>query len=289
MSELKNLWMGTITTRDHQTRPNDHGDSAIRPKRGFTLVELVVVIAILSILVAVLLPASQAAREAARRIRCTQNLHEIGIALHNHHSSFEEFPMGGLEWRGWNQPNRRQLAWSLFLLPFLEQQALWDKIDTTQAFDSPANAVAASNTIPFYICPSGTRGKKLSQGRGPIDYGGLYGERLSGPNNPPKGIMIYEQAFAAKDVSDGLSNTICIGESVDWPDGQWINGRNLFDQAFPIHQAPFFENDLRSLHPNGVNVGFADGHARFLRETTDVNVLSAICTRNGHEVVTLTN
>jgi prepilin-type processing-associated H-X9-DG protein len=82
-----------------------------------------------------------------------------------------------------------------------------------------------------------------------------------------------------------MSTTLLIGEDTHWLEMQWINGANLFDQAFAINQAPPFENDLRSDHPGGVHVLFADGSARFLRESLALPVLAAICTRAGGEPV----
>jgi prepilin-type processing-associated H-X9-DG protein len=112
----------------------------------------------------------------------------------------------------------------------------------------------------------------------------MFGERISGPNNPPKGLMIYGEAFSHRDIKDGSSNTIIIAEDSDFGDGQWINGRNIFDQAFPINAAPTFENDIRSRHPNGANISLADGSTHFLNETISLDALAAICTRAGGEV-----
>ena len=105
------------------------------------------------------------------------------------------------------------------------------------------------------------------------------------PNNPPKGAMIYDHAFTVADIPDGTSSTIFIGEDTHFPDMQWINGANLFDQAFAINQAPAFENDLHSDHTGGVQVAFGDGSARFLRQTLDLPTLAALCTRAGGEPV----
>ena len=81
------------------------------------------------------------------------------------------------------------------------------------------------------------------------------------------------------------SNTLIVSEDSNSPDAQWINGRNIFDQAFPINQAPAIENDIRSEHPQGANGVFCDGSVRFLNETIANEILAAICTRALGEVV----
>ncbi len=252
---------------------------------GFTLVELLVVIAVIGILIALLLPAVQAARAAARRMSCNNNLRQMGIGLHNYHSAECCFPPGGIEPRTYLNPNGRQLAWSLFLLPYAEQQPLYGQVDTGKAFDAPENAEAAGTLLSLYVCPSVPDGDKLVDDRGPCHYGGIYGERISSPNDPPKGTMIYDKSISIRDIRDGTSNTLVISEDSGFSDGQWINARNVFDQAFAINKAPFFENDIRSEHAGGANGLFADGSARFLQETMDLDVLAAICTRNGSEIV----
>jgi prepilin-type N-terminal cleavage/methylation domain-containing protein/prepilin-type processing-associated H-X9-DG protein len=258
----------------------------LKPERtAFTLVELLVVIAIIGILTAMLLPAIQQVREAARRTSCSNRLRQIGIGLQLHHDSKSVFPPGGIEWRPSPSSSNRQLAWSVFLLPFIEQKNTYDLLDLSQAFDSAANEEAAKTTIDLYICPSGLRGAELSDGRGPCDYGGIYGERINSPNNPPKGLMIYDQSFRHSDILDGASNTIIVAEDSGWSDGQWINGRNIFDQAFAINAAPEFENDIRSEHAGGANAVFADGSVRFLSEQMDLPTLGAICTRAKREIV----
>ena len=247
--------------------------------------ELLVVIAIIGVLVALLLPAVQMAREAARRSQCSNNLRQVGIAMHLYHESHGVFPAGGVEWRPPGDTTKRQLAWSAFLLPHLEQQNLYDRLDLSKAFDAPENAEGAATILSVYICPTSPRGAKLVDGRGPSDYGGIYGERINSPNNPPKGTMLYDEAVRIDDIRDGTTNTLLIAEDSQWPDGQWINGRNIFDQAFAINSAPEFENDIRSLHPGGAMGVLGDGSVHFLAETMDLETLGAICTRAGGEVV----
>jgi len=243
------------------------------------------VIAIIGILIAMLLPAVQAVREAARRTVCMNHLRQIGLGLQNYHSSHEEFPVGGTGFRNSINPNTTQIAWNAFLLPFIEQPNVFRQIDFDEAFDSPVNTAAAEIVIETFICPSSLRGTELSEGRGPSDYGGMQGERITGPNAPAKGLMVFGNALSHQDIPDGSSNTIIVAEDSDFSDGQWINARNLFDQAFPINSAPAFENDIRSRHPNGAQAVFADGHVSFLEQQLSLETLAAICTRAGQEVV----
>jgi prepilin-type N-terminal cleavage/methylation domain-containing protein/prepilin-type processing-associated H-X9-DG protein len=259
-------------------------DPAPRPRspRGFTLIELLVVIAIIGVLIGLLLPAVQAAREAARRAQCLNNLKQIGLGLNTYHDTNLRFPPGGYTLGADRKP--RWIAWSALILRNLEQESLYNAINLDRAFDSAENTTAAGVVVSSYLCPSSRRSGPLSSGRGAIDYGGMYGERITSPNNPPKGSMLYNEAFPIASILDGTSNTVFVGEASNWPDGQWINARNVFDQAFAIHKAPKFENDLHSDHPGGVNVVFGDGHASFLKESIDLRALAALCTRAGGEI-----
>lgn len=246
--------------------------------------ELLVVIAIIGILVGMLLPAVQWVREAARRTACSNNLRQIGIALNSYHAAHNEFPIGAIEWRPGSDMNQRQLAWSAFLLPQLEQNNVYERLDLSFAFDHPVNASAAATILPVFICPSSLRGPERVNGRGPSDYGGIFGERISSPNWPPKGCMLLDVAVKFRDIRDGTSNTLVVAEDSRSPDAQWISGRNIFDQAFAINKAPAFENDIRSEHPSGANAVCCDGSVHFLDESMSLNVLAAICTRAGGEV-----
>lgn len=136
-------------------------------KRAFTLVELLVVIAIIGILIALLLPAVQAAREAARRSQCNNNLKQIGLAIHNHHDTFKMFPTAGRHWQDYpsftpdnGSPDTapKQCAGQFFqILPYMEQQSVYDAANTASptgdvALDRGLEAISA--TVPAYFCPS---------------------------------------------------------------------------------------------------------------------------------------
>jgi prepilin-type N-terminal cleavage/methylation domain-containing protein/prepilin-type processing-associated H-X9-DG protein len=256
-------------------------------RHAFTLIELLVVIAIIGVLIALILPAVQAARESAQRMQCSANLKQIGIALHAYQTAFDVFPPGGWEWRPPKNTTKRQLAWSALILPYLEQRPLFDAMNMNAPFDHKTNTTAAATVITTYLCPTLSRseGDKWLQGRAACDYGGMYGQRINNSNNPPNGSMVYDRVFRPAHIRDGLSQTIHVGEDAGFPDGQWINGLNVFDQAFAINRAPSFENDLHSEHPGGAHTLFADGSVKFLKNALRLETLAALCTRAGGEVV----
>src|SRR5271155_5720281 len=132
------------------------------PKRGFTLIELLVVIAIIAVLIALLLPAVQSAREAARRIQCTNNLKQIGLAMHNYHSANNTFPQGVAA--SFNSVNPGCIAWSgwsaqALMLNYMEQSPIYNAcnfmVDPFSATASPnINATAILTKINAFLCPS---------------------------------------------------------------------------------------------------------------------------------------
>lgn len=137
-----------------------------RGARGFTLIELLVVIAIIAILVALLLPAVQQAREAARRTQCKNNLHQLGIAMHNYHDVFKQFPMTVFPTTGtYNWSDGSRGSYLVRLLPFIEQDNLYNALDFTLAgpawgltnFEGQVDAngkLYRHYAIPAYMCPS---------------------------------------------------------------------------------------------------------------------------------------
>lgn len=256
----------------------------MRARNAFSLVELLVVLAIIGLILGLLLPALSAAREAARQTQCRNNLRQIGLALHGYHLAKQRLPMGCLEWRSFSGPaTRRQLAWSAFLLPYMEQQALYDSLDLQQPYDSPANAIIAKTRITTYECPS-QPGRQTVTGR--TDYGGLFGEIIV-DNRQDDGVLLHERAIRFVQITDGLSNTMAVGEDLLGPDSGWINGRNVFVQAHGINDPAAWigDNEIRGSHSQGAMVLFCDGTPQWLSQTIDKRVLGQMITRDRGEVV----
>jgi len=207
-------------------------NTAIR-KRGFTLVELLVVIAIIGVLVALLLPAVQAAREAARRTQCSNNLKQLALGLHNYHDTHRAFPLGGA-------PNQ-YLGYAARLLPFIEQQPLYDRVRFGEVYSSPSNYAVGAARIDAFFCPSASVLQSLhapEQSNGERCYtihyyansGPIGTNPMSGQNYNVKseyessfgqfaidGIIYYRSSLRMADVTDGTSNTIALGE-ISWND-----------------------------------------------------------------------
>ena len=265
-----------------------------RPRRGFTLVELLVVIAIIGSLVALLLPAVQATREAARRTHCMNNLHQIGIGLSGFHEVNGAFPVGS--YRHSKSGGKLRIAWSVFLLPFIERQNTWERFDIELPFQAVENAEAARERVDTYLCPSTSTlawdrvGETVGDVDGDgvdepgdwlavTDYGGVNG---SGNLMPPQnGAMLYDNGVSVRQITDGASHTILVAEDTGrgprWY-GEWAHGHNIFDQSGPINVQQ--NNEMFSDHPGGVFALKADGSVTFLSEETAIHVLDALCARS---------
>jgi prepilin-type N-terminal cleavage/methylation domain-containing protein/prepilin-type processing-associated H-X9-DG protein len=271
-----------------------------RVLRGFTLIELLVVIAIIAVLIALLLPAVQAAREAARRISCVNNLKQIGIALHGYHDANGTFPAGG--WIAvYGQPltSQMNIGWSAVVLPWLEQSVVYSELNLSFRYNTAVNSTAAYTVLQVYLCPSEPRQTYWNTYPGPppdpyssadADYGGMYGPRTLGSsftNNPPAGMMIFNQCISLAQITDGSSQTIAVGEAPEAINAMWVSGHNLFDQSAAINARPKSEygEELTSQHPGGVNTVFADGSVHFLKNSTNLASLAALCTRAMGEVL----
>lgn len=183
-------------------------------RRAFTLVELLVVIAVIGMLVALLLPAVQAAREAARRMQCMSNLKQIGLALHNYDDTYRAFPMSIALGPGTNGEWSAQAR----LLPFIEQRGLSDLIDWVRPYDEQPNVV--SKRIPIYLCPSEVNDRpSVADGEAqyPLDYAANQGVWLvwdpSGTQQS-QGAFLPNVSLRRRDFTDGLSNSVGFSEVV---------------------------------------------------------------------------
>lgn len=197
-------------------------------RSGFTLVELLVVIAIIGILIALLLPAVQAAREAARRSQCTNNLKQLGLALHNYHDANTKLPPGWLQKYVGTQLSSTGWGWGSFVLPFVEQQSLFDIIQPGQgslwaATAEVAKLAAMQQELKAYRCPSDiqtvTNSGRLINGQALTvsNYIGNNSSDLSITADDPEigGLFVENKSLTFADIIDGTSNTIALGER-DW-------------------------------------------------------------------------
>jgi prepilin-type N-terminal cleavage/methylation domain-containing protein/prepilin-type processing-associated H-X9-DG protein len=197
-----------------------------RPRRGVTLVELLVVIAIVAALVAVLLPGVQAAREAARRSHCTNNLRQLALAAMNHESARGRYPIGA-ESRQWSErPDfpHQFFRWSLLahLAPFYEEERLLRGLDLTVPLYvglapdaiAPQNKPIVGVKVPLFLCPS-DRMAAVSALFGPTNYGGCAGSGAGGGTPfDADGLFFINSRARTQDVTDGLSKTVAFSESV---------------------------------------------------------------------------
>ncbi len=184
----------------------------MKRRSAFTLIELLVVIAIIAILIALLLPAVQQAREAARRSQCKNNLKQIGLALHNYHSSHTCFPFA---WGG-TVPAKGGPGYSAIsqLLPYLDQAPLYQTINFSLPLTDPANSMPRLQEIPMLRCPSDFANPQPQSG-GAINYMGNKGSSIWwGDGTKQNGVFVYNKSLRLRDLTDGASNTASFSERV---------------------------------------------------------------------------
>src|SRR4051794_19937755 len=214
-------------------------------RRAFTLIELLVVIAIIAVLIALLLPAVQAAREAARRIQCTNNLKQLGLAMHNYNNTIGTFPIGALGTRslvsGGIYPTGTAIAnarrtWAWLLLPYLEQGSMANAINYSQPTNHASNTTVNTTTVKAYQCPTDPNAGILEGGTSlprrmgnyTVNWGNsCWGQDLK--DNPFKGPFpstangtvtfagapfSQDKSFGIQSITDGTSNTLLVAEVI---------------------------------------------------------------------------
>jgi len=290
-----------------------------RVSYGFTLIELLVVIAIIGILLALLLPAVQQAREAARRTQCQNNLKQIGIAVHNYHDLHGGLPPG---WVGvtQGQPDVNGpsgLGWAAMLLPSLDQTPLYKTINTRVSTLNPVNQTPRTTTLSVFRCPSDpsnptwTLHSEEQPGRtltrlAAANYAGVFGttsveechDLPPGQSCHGNGVFSHNSHVRFRDLVDGASNTMVCGErktdaSRDWHStwfgvihgGEECHARILGSADHPPNAAAGHLDDFSSQHASGVHFLFGDGRVRFLSENINRAIYQGLATRSGGELL----
>ena len=211
--------------------------------------------------IALLLPAVQAAREAARRTQSTNNLKQIGLAMHNFHDVYKFFPAAA----GYDQQSKPTLSWRVYILPYLEQQELYNSFHLEEPWDSEHNKALIARMPVVYLNPN-----LPSANEGKTNYLAVVGEKMA--INPKQGTGMV-------DMTDGTSNTIMVVEA---------NADRAVVWTKPDDWTPDDKNPLAGLiglRPASFLALFADGSVHLISEKTDANILKALFTRNGGEVI----
>lgn len=287
-------------------------------RRAFTLVELLVSIAIIGVLVALLLPAVQAARGAARRVSCSNNLRQIGLATINFHDSNGHLPPPKL-----GDANTSSLGstWVL-LLPYLEQGARFERYDPTLNIYDPHNAPITSGTINTYLCPAmQLPATSPSDGGTPLGPGSYIistrTDYLPFSNNGAFGDMKKQGRYrlALRHIEDGTSHTLLAGEinyafdlkeppasfeqggvngkrsSYAWAEGYWLQAWGHMAASLPQlfnnseqYANPDSSRTFRSDHAGGVHFVLLDGSVQFITDDTNPDIRRALVTRAGGEI-----
>jgi prepilin-type N-terminal cleavage/methylation domain-containing protein len=213
-------------------------------RRKFTLVELLIVIAVIGVLVAMLLPNVRMSREAARRSSCSNNLKQIGIALHNYHDDYQSFPPAYTV----AADGKPLHSWRTLILPYLEQKPLYDKIDLSKPWDDPANQAAYDSAVSVYQCPS------ANAPAGQTTYLAVVA---------PGSCLQPAKPRQMDEIIDGSSSTLIAMEMDLKRAVHWMSPADASEQAV----LSFAEAKPLS-HPRGAHGLLADGTIRFFGQDT---------------------
>jgi prepilin-type N-terminal cleavage/methylation domain-containing protein/prepilin-type processing-associated H-X9-DG protein len=291
-------------------------------RAGFTLLELLVVLAIFAVLMGLIVAAVQRVRAAADRTTCSNNLHQLGLALHMYHDAHGVLPPGCSSPSG-NNPYPF-ISWCSYLLPYVDQGPLWEHEKAAYASDrdflSPPHAAYRAQVLKVFACPADGRSTQPGQ-PSPMSFFAFTSYLgVEGTNYlTMDGVLYLDSRTRLADITDGLSNTLMVGERPPSPDqtlGWWyagwgqaqtgsmdmvlgvreLNSGDIFlREARKCWSGPYFFSPgavrnpcdpfhFWSLHPAGGNFLFADGSTRFLAYSADP-LMPALATRAGGETV----
>lgn len=274
-------------------------------RAAFTVLELLVSVAILGAMFAVLLPAVGSVRESARRMQCTSHLREIGIALHNHHDVLGRLPAG---WT-FTADVRSAYGWAVPLLPYLEQTALFEGIDRNKRLLDPALETARSTSLEIMLCPSDIaqplftlyegadeRTSTLSRPFAPsnsralvqlptANYVGMFGTLESDDSIPAPigdGAFLENRPVRFSEFVRGLTQTMVVGErTMAQVPSTWLGvelagedaAARLVGSALEGINNPLADEcDHSSRHPGGANFLWGDGHVSFVAQDIDLQL-----------------
>lgn len=281
-------------------------------RRGFTLIELLVVIAIIATLIAILLPAVQQAREAARRSTCANHLKQIGLALHNYHDQHETLPPGwiGVTAGQADVAGSSGFGWGTMILPQADQLNLYLSINTRESILYSGNADPLRTSLPVFRCPSDSAPETfaIAEEGNPTNtlatvasanYVGVFGtdeleicEGLSpGQTCRSTGVFYHNSSTKFRDVADGSSNTLLVGERRSslqdalystWtgavPEGEEALARILGVADHPPNSGAGHFDDFSSAHSGGAQFSFVDGRVRFINSGIHEATYKALAT-----------
>jgi len=226
------------------------------------ILEYTVVLGILCLVAALLLPSVRRAPEAARRTRCRNNLKQISIALHDYYDDHGVFPPTcTLDATG-----KPLHSWRTLLLPYLDQQALYDKIDFSKPWDDPANAAVLAIALPVYRCP----GADVPQNH--TTYMAVVA---------PNSFLHPTKTHTLEDVTDGANMTLMLMEVAISDSVPWMEPRDTYE----VNLLSLDENSEMS-HTSGGNAAFVDGHVKYLSVNTPAEARKALISIAGDDNLT---
>jgi prepilin-type processing-associated H-X9-DG protein len=242
-------------------------DAPPRRKTHTGVLVLVILLAVsvpmIGILLALLLPAVQAAREAARRAACINNMKQLGLSLHNFHDANKHFPAIVDP----DNPQQPPCSWRVQVLPYVEENARFQQYDPSQPWNGPNNRMLEDPMPTTYRCPSNPDAAGLD-----TDYLAVVG---------PKAVFRDVGSTSFRNITDGTSNTIMLAES-HTSGIHWMEPRDMKtdDLSFGVNSRA---GGIQSTHPGVANVLMADGSVRSISDSTDPEVLKAMTTIDGRE------